>query len=438
MANVIEHRKFVCTSAQGNNNKVWEYTKYDDGSTLFKWGRIGGTIQQQIKHVSDRELERLVHEKLHKRGEASYKEIKVVTDAPTGPTGPASKHLVKEAAVKQLGAGDRALMELVQRLAEANKHELHAASGGKLDIDLNTGIISTPVGVVTKNNIAEARKLLSQLQPHVAKKSFETKPFMDTLNEYLMLVPQTVGRTRGWHTYFIPDDSALQKQNTLLDQLEASADLAAARLSTAKQQKIADLPELFDARLKVVVERDIARMVEKKFMETINRSHESRNLRPVQVYEVELPRAKSAYETDGAKLSNQWLLWHGTRMFNVLSILKSGLIIPRSGGSFHITGRMFGDGLYFSDQSTKSLNYAYGYWDGGSRDKNCFMFMVDVAMGKYYVPGGGYGMRSIPAGYDSCYAKAGTGGVRNNEMIVYRTSQANLRYLVEFNEKHRS
>ena len=113
-------------------------------------------------------------------------------------------------------------------------------------------------------------------------------------------------------------------------------------------------------------------------------------------------------------------------------LLKSGLIVPKAGGSVQITGRMFGDGVYFSDQSTKSLNYSYGFWDGKSRDNNCFMFLADVAMGKYHIPGGGYGMRSIPSGHDSCYAKAGTGGVRNNEMIVYRTSQANLRYLVEF------
>lgn len=36
---------------------------------------------------------------------------------------------------------------------------------------------------------------------------------------------------------------------------------------------------------------------------------------------------------------NEMMLWHGTRAFNILSIFKVGLIIPRSGGSYHITGR---------------------------------------------------------------------------------------------------
>ena len=93
---------------------------------------------------------------------------------------------------------------------------------------------------------------------------------------------------------------------------------------------------------------------------------------------------------------------------------------------------MFGPGAYFSDQSTKSLNYAYGYW-GGSADNNCFMFLADVAMGKAYTPsswGSGFPKR----GYDSTFAKAGKSGVRNNEMIVYKTNQANLKYLIEFEE----
>ena len=141
----------------------------------------------------------------------------------------------------------------------------------------------------------------------------------------------------------------------------------------------------------------------------------------------------SRYEPVAKKLGNEMMLWHGTRAFNILSIFKVGLIIPRSGGSYHITGRMFGDGLYFSDQSSKSLNYSYGYWDGGNRDNNCFMFLADVSMGKSYTPSGP--TSSIPKGYDSTFAKAQKSGVMNNEMIVYDVNQANLRYLCEFSDR---
>ena len=95
---------------------------------------------------------------------------------------------------------------------------------------------------------------------------------------------------------------------------------------------------------------------------------------------------------------------------------------------------MFGDGLYFSSQSTKSLNYAQGYWDGGPRDNNCFMFLCDVAMGTYHVPSGP-SSQLHKHGHDSIWAKPGKSGIQNDEMIVFRTSQVNIRYLVEFSDK---
>ena len=131
----------------------------------------------------------------------------------------------------------------------------------------------------------------------------------------------------------------------------------------------------------------------------------------------------------GKKVGNIRELWHGTQASNVLSILAKGMMIPPSSSS-HCTGRMYGDGLYFSDQSTKSLNYAAGYW-GGSSSSTCFMFLADVAMGKEYLPRMAFG-GSCPQGYNSTFARAGQSGVMNNEMIVYRTNQANITRLVEF------
>lgn len=448
MAKVVEHKKYVCTDALNNNNKFWEYFVHDDGSVIVKYGRVGKTCTEDPpKQMSRSELDTKIREKLKGRGKEGtatykppYREIAVVAES-VGVSGysgaTASKIVVAEAAKALISKADPTLIRLVDRLVTANKHELHKASGGQMDIDLKTGIISTPLGVITKDGINQARDILTKMQPFILKNDFDAKPFVQNINDYLMLVPQQVGHARGWHRYFLPDVSAMQRQNTLLDQLDASADLAAARLvaaaSAGTNSTMAEVvPNLFTAKITKLEDPAIIARIIKMFDEHKNASHESAKLKPIAFYEVELPEAKAAYEKDGSKLDNQWLLWHGTRMFNVLSILKSGLIVPKAGGSVQITGRMFGDGVYFSDQSTKSLNYSYGFWDGKSRDNNCFMFLADVAMGKYHIPGGGYGMRSIPAGYDSCYAKAGTGGVRNNEMIVYRTSQANLRYLVEF------
>lgn len=445
---IVEHKKYICTDALNNNNKFWEYIKYDNGTVTVKYGRVGKTSNVEgPKPMSDTELNAKIREKTRARGvegtasyKPPYKEIAVVAEAAVvAPTGPSlSKAIVQEAATKQLAKSNPVLTTLVTRLVEANRHELHKASGGKLDIDLSTGIISTPVGVVTKDNIVQARQLLDGISPFVMKHDFDAKPFINQLNDYLMLIPQAVGHARGWHRSFLVDANGLQRQNTLLDQLDASADLAASRLEAAKtsavKTSLAATPDIFDANLSVLEDgKDIDRII-KMFNDSINSRHESRYLKPIRFYKVNLPRAQAAFDADGAKLTNIWQLWHGTRMFNVLSILKNSLIVPPRSGSFHVTGRMFGDGVYASDQSTKALNYAYGYWDGQQRDKNCFMFLVDMAMGNYHVPKSSY--ETLPArGTDSTFAKASLSGVMNNEMIVYRNSQVNPRYLIEFEEK---
>lgn len=426
MANIVEQRMFVLTDATNNNNKFWEATLYDNNDCNFRWGRVGADGQQKLfAGLGKHGMESKIREKSGK----GYREIQVIGKAASAEQ--VSKTQLKQVATEELAGQNPVLKELIARLAEANKHQIMMASGGQMNLDLSTGIISTPVGVVTLDNIQSARKDLDVLAKYVVKNDFDSKKFIETLNEYLMLVPQKVGHSRGWHRDFIDSQASLQRQNTLLDQLEASVDLANKQLASVSKNDDGPRAPVFDVSLSLVEDKKIIKAIDKIYKDGYNQMHASRNLKPYRVYEVELAAMAAAFEKDGAKMSNIMRLWHGTRAFNVLSILKNGLIIPKNTGTFHITGRMFGDGLYFSDQSTKSLNYSYGYWDGGSKDNECFMFLADVAMGNYHVPSSASSRLPAP-GSDSTFAQAHKSGVLNNEMIVYRTSQANLKYLVEF------
>jgi len=125
-------------------------------------------------------------------------------------------------------------------------------------------------------------------------------------------------------------------------------------------------------------------------------------------------------------------LWHGTRASNLLSILRQGLVIPPASAS-HCTGRMYGSGCYFSSVSTKALNYATNFWGGSGDTSRTFMFLADVAMGKYYDAKDWGGSYPKP-GTDSTWARAGR-ALKNDEMIVYRLDQCNLLYLVEFAQR---
>jgi len=178
----------------------------------------------------------------------------------------------------------------------------------------------------------------------------------------------------------------------------------------------------------------IIKWAKDKYHKTKN-THQHRNtsgLDVKNVYKVVIKKMSNDFNKYGKKLDNIMQLWHGTRASNVLSILKQGLIIPPANSS-HCTGRMYGSGAYFSSISTKALNYSTGYWGHGGNTSRYFMFLADVAMGKYNIASGGWG-KYPKSGYDSVWAKGGQSGVINDEMIVYRLDQVNLLHLVEFSQ----
>jgi poly [ADP-ribose] polymerase len=187
--------------------------------------------------------------------------------------------------------------------------------------------------------------------------------------------------------------------------------------------------------LEIVEDKKIISWVRNLYQSTRKSMHRSNNLSIKTVYKIDIESMRKSFESYGKKLPDIRQLWHGTKASNLLSIMRQGLVIPPS-SSGHCTGRMYGNGLYFSSISTKALNYATNYWGGGGSTDRTFMFLADVAMGKYHLAGGGWG--SFPVrGTDSTWAKGGQSGVINDEMIVYKLSQANLIYLVEFCPRNR-
>ena len=438
VAKVIETKTYVAVDPTNNNNKFWKYEildrmvtepgkngKPETGDVRITWGRMGASGETQM--IMRDKLASKVKSKLNKKPpEIPYTEVQSVGNftSNTTPGKAVAKAEVSRIAVKEIGGGCDITSKLVKKLAEANKHEIIAMSGGQMDIDLETGIVSTPVGVVTLDAITTARTKLDLMSPFVKKNDTDNQAYMGLISEYLRLVPQKTPFKKGWHTSFINVDA----QSSLLDQLETSVELANKRMAdAAKSGSAAPVNTVFNVTMKLVDDSKVWEMVKKLYFDTRSRMHQSASLKPVRVFDVTIPHMANAFERN---LGNVKTLWHGTRVFNVLSILKRGFVLPNQLSSVQTTGAMYGPGLYFSENSTKSLNYSYGYWDGGSRDNNCYMFLVDVAMGKEYVPS--YSGNGKKPGYDSCHAIAGRSGVINDEQIVYRTSQANIKYLVEF------
>ncbi len=430
--NVVREDRYIMANVAANNNKFWEIQLLDDGSVVCRWGRVGETgdsLEKRFPSVSRAEV--FYDSKCREKEKKGYQALRTVSTSGTTVVRTPSNHNLAEIAAKQIQTSSPETLALVHYLTQANIHNI--LSSTTMQYDTSKGTFSTPLGIVTKDAIIEARRLLSDIGDYVDRQDLDNPDLLPHLNQYLMLIPQDIGRSRPSARTLYPSLDAIQRQNDILDALDAS--LQSSLCNPVDHQERCEEPTFFEVKLQSVTDGKTIDSIRKKYKETQKSMHGSSVLDVKTVYHVELGAMNRAFENDGAKLDNIWDLWHGTKKGNLLSIMSKGFVIPPSNAP-HCTGRLFGNGAYFSDQSTKSLNYSWGYWDG-KQDDNCFMFICRVAMGKYYHPNSTCERLPKP-GYDSTFAQGGKcGSLLNNEMIVYRTSQIEPVFLIEFSRGRR-
>ena len=424
----IKRVMLIKNDVDNNNNKFYDLRLYSDGEIKAKYGRVGAMKGQSKSYSGGQtKFDKIIAQKTKpenpKSKKGGYRHAKILTDNATAQT--VAKGSLKKIAATQIKHSSPETLKLIEYLVKVNAHQITKASGGQLNVDAATGMIKTPLGILTQDGIDDARTLLSTLSKLRTPSKRGTKQFKTSVQDYLMLVPQVIPSKRGWIDTMFPDTDSVLKQNALLDSLEATLGAIGSAPANAKTKDEA----VFGVTLTLTKDPDDVKRVDKLYYDTRKRMHTSYRLKPHRIFAVSIDVMSAKFDADGAKIGNVKKLWHGTRASNLLSILKSGLIIPPSNSS-NVTGRMFGNGIYFSDQSTKALNYAYGYW-GGSYDNTCYMMLADVALGKSYTPSS-YRESFPRKGYDSTFAQGGKSGVMNNEFIVYTCAQVNLLYLVEF------
>ena len=153
------------------------------------------------------------------------------------------------------------------------------------------------------------------------------------------------------------------------------------------------------------------------------------------IYQCHNQKRKAAFDDflSNQKHQNCELLFHGTKNANVISIMKSGLLI-RPSNAVSYAGSNYGDGVYHSSHTAKSLNYC-------GHDRDAIFFVQNVNMGNFYTYNGwrrkgkdvfNLDLENLKSrGYDSCYVEPGD-GLLNSEYIVYDHRQTVCNYLVHF------
>jgi len=431
MSQVIEFKRFSCTKLGKNANKFWNVTLYDNGDVMSEWGRQGKTSQSKIWNGVGRSfMEKKIAEK-DKKGYHENQTVEGSGDLAVSARAVANTQL-KDIAKKQIKSKNPIVAKLVDFLVKCNAHQILQATGGKIKFDVSSATFKTTQGVVIPAQVSQARDLLSNLARYVKAGDFSSYQMEEDLDEYLSLIPRDFGMKRMSPKDIIGGMSDIQKENDILDGLDASfAGLQTVKSTDKKTTKEKDVPSIFDVSMEIVEDKKILDKINSYYEKTKKTMHQTYRYKLKKVYEVDIKTVSEAFENNGKKIGNIKELFHGTKCSNCLSILKAGLIIPPSSSS-HCTGRLYGNGVYASDVSSKALNYATNFWGGGGSTDRIFMFLCDFAMGKIYYPTGKYGVTYPPSGYDSTFAKAGKSGVYNNEMIVYKTFQVNLKYLLEF------
>lgn len=428
MSNLI-FENYIKTDIDGNNNKFWRWAISAAGVVHVENGRVGGKGQVQTPKpfASKAQANRYVQSKIREKTRDGYVKFESLTSGSSQTN--MSRMALEMAASEQIRTqSPHIVSDLIKRLVEANVHAI--VDSTELKYDDHTGVFQTPLGIVTQESIQKARSYLFKISKHVASEDFESEEIKSLLAQYLMLIPQKVGR-KLVVKQVIPDTEAIGKQSGLLDDLEASiAQVDALRKQQAANQgDVVDAPKIFNCEINLVEDKGIVDEIDRFYRSTMQRIHDSFGMKIKQVFAIKIDHMDSAYESGGKSVGNVMRLWHGTRPGNILSILKSGFVIPK-GLESHCCGHAYGLGCYFSDQSTKSLNYAIGR-QHSTREKQVFMFLADVAMGKSFTP-----RRSDQnlhlAGHDSVFAKGGQSGVINNEMIIFKTEQSTIKFLVEF------
>lgn len=409
--------RLIFTDLAENNNKFWHADLVDQVLTV-NWGRVGDRGQTKAYTFTSydeglRDFNRQVNAKLRK----GYTRQQTIVDG--------AKPDVKFVAKVQIQHNnDAQTVALIDFLIQRNIHKIE----GLTSIRMESGRLTTPLGPVTLVGLDEAEKLLVGL----AAKGDE---YYDFANQYLRIIPRNIGHGRIHPDSLFGSSAQLEAEQAMIDSLRA----VVRDMDQKVAKDVAAAPPVFATKLEIIdgSAKDWDR-IRKYYERSINKAHATAGLKLRQIWRMEIEHANREFQE---KIGNVRELWHGTKDANLLSILKNGYVIAGRGSGIAINGRMFGNGVYFSDQSTKSLNYTSAYW-GGSGSKRSFMLLNDVAMGTEYIPGGkgGNGVGRLlprfhdkpPKGYDSCFAKSGVSGVMNNEMIVYNTNQIRPTYLCEF------
>jgi poly [ADP-ribose] polymerase len=410
-----EKVRLVFSDLSKRSYKYWDGELLDDGTVISTFGVVGATNPQSknFGKVGKSFFDKKIREKLNK----GYEHAKVIIEGANS-TAIVQKGTLADIAMRQIKHSNDLVKKLIRRLADSNIHKITSSTS----ISFNNGVFKTPLGIVSQEGIDEARHLLQWFFKFQPKRKSVDQTYNEKIDKYLKIIPRPKGGGLHYEDIFDTSES-IQKESDVIDALENSLSLATTPTVDPDDKTVEE--KVFDLSIEVETDDKIRKRLEKWYEDTKKSMHNYSNVKVCDIYSVDLLNYNSNFREE---LGNIIQVWHGSSECNVLSILKCGLMTsPPSTAS--IAGKLFGNGIYGSETSSKALGYSLGRWGQRSGDSG-WLFVCDFAMGNAHYPKT-YGINGIPQGHNSCWALPKNTGLHNDELIVYDTSQVRIKYILE-------
>ncbi|ETI37201.1 hypothetical protein F441_16612 [Phytophthora nicotianae CJ01A1] len=407
-------------------------------------------VPEEEEEISDVEKEEEVASTLH---ETIQDVLKLICDADLIAREVANMNLdlkrlpLGKLSKTQISQGYALLQQLSEAIKEIEELNKVGSNAQEAPTRRSGTRRSTRVKRVAKPNAAQIRRLKTSLK---------------TLSsEFYTLIPHDFGRNLP------PPIDSLDEVKLKIDLLEVLANieisqkLQAEKKKNAKKNAGAKLNSLdaqfnmLNVKMEPLPDSTEEFKVIERYVETTHApTHVQYKLRIKSVLKINRPDEEMF--TDVFKsVNNHKLLWHGSRLSNVVGILSKGLrVAPPEAPN---NGYMFGKGIYFADSVSKSANYC---WTTPQNPKGV-LILAEVALGTPYKAQEAedltYTTLKKTKGCDSTHGVGrmaapeddhetmedgvvvpigefmpsdGGGSLLYNEFIVYRQEQVKLRYLV--------
>lgn len=464
------------TDIINNNNKFYnlEVVKSSDGKFYLYtvYGRVGAGGAKEYRSCCDiHEAEKEAQSIIKSKNKKGYVEVKLAKADVGSELGKAKVDTtVTVEALKKSGIKVQEEPAVASKLHPEVQDLVRTWFGVTQEfVELNLDTKKCPLGQLGLDQIDKAKQILTDATQIVNMKKPDVSELNRLTSQYYSNIPHVLPHRINADLLRFDDMTKISKAQDILDVFADAKNVSAV---ISKKSAVDSQYATLNAELEWVDPQDVTfKWIEKMVHET--RAHNHQQLGKIKVHKVfKLKRnsedknfldtaqriAKECGKFDPsstyAKLvkerpdvpkalreiyekANVGPGWHGTRRANMIGITTKGLLIRPSGVAH--AGSMYGDGIYWATNSTKSINYCDvrgSYWAQGT-NKTAYLFLGDVAYGNYkYANGSHFYTKKSIAPAHSVFARAGNSGVINDELITYNPTgpeqQHSLRYIIEF------